>query len=95
MSADSGSTMISTDYIRLMAAYTGWQNHSIYAAGEMLSDAERRRERGAFFGSIHATLCHLLWGDRMWMHRFAGTALPQAASIAESGNMVPEWVKLK
>jgi uncharacterized damage-inducible protein DinB len=35
-----------------------------------LSDAERKRERGAFFGSIHGTLNHLLWGDRTWLGRF-------------------------
>ena len=35
-----------------------------------LDDADRKRDRGAFFGSIHGTLNHLLWGDRMWLGRF-------------------------
>jgi hypothetical protein len=30
-----------------------------------------RHPRGAFFGSIHATLNHLLWGDTLWLARFA------------------------
>ena len=34
---------------------------------------ERKEMRGAFFGSIHGTLNHLLWGDQIWMSRFAGT----------------------
>ena len=48
-----------------------------------LSDTERRRERGAFFGSIHATLNHLLWADRIWMSRLAGTPRPDGG-IPES-----------
>ena len=34
----------------------------------MIGDAERRRDRGMFFGSIHATLNHLLYID----HRILG-----------------------
>ena len=33
---------------------------------------ERLRERGAFFGNIHCTLSHILWGDRQWMSRLVG-----------------------
>ena len=65
--------MISPDYVRLMAAYTRWQNASLYAAADTLTDAARREDRGAYFRSIHATLDHLLWGDRIWLHRLAGT----------------------
>src|SRR5690606_26389839 len=37
-----------------------------------LSEADLRADRGAFFGSIHATLNHLLVADRIWMRRFTG-----------------------
>ena len=87
--------MISTDYIRLMAAYTGWQNHSIYRAGETLSDPERRRERGAFFGSIHATLNHLLWADQLWLHRLAGTPEPGPPDIPGSVHLHDDWASLR
>jgi len=56
-----------------MARYNVWQNRSAYAAAETLSDEERRTNRGAYFGSVHITLAHILWGDRVWMSRFAGT----------------------
>jgi uncharacterized damage-inducible protein DinB len=39
-----------------------------------LTDADRRRDRGAFFGSIHGTFNHILLGDRIWMGRFTGDA---------------------
>ncbi len=64
--------MVTTDYCRVMARYNRWMNERLYAVCARLPDAERKLDRGAFFGSIHATLNHLLWGDRMWLGRFAG-----------------------
>ena len=45
-------------------------NERLYALLAEIPDAERKRDRGAFFGSMHGTLNHLLWGDRMWIGRF-------------------------
>jgi uncharacterized damage-inducible protein DinB len=53
-----------------MARYNRWMNERLYACCEKLSDAERKRDRGAFFRSIHGTLNHLLLGDRLWLSRF-------------------------
>ena len=86
--------MISVDHIRLMARYNQWQNCSIYDAAATLSDAQRRENRGAFFGSIHGTLSHLMWGDRMWMSRFAGLEKP-AVNIPGSADLYPDWEELK
>ena len=55
-----------------MARYNAWMNERLYAACAALPEEERTRDRGAFFGSIQATLNHLLWGDRMWLGRFVG-----------------------
>ena len=62
--------MISPDYCQLMARYNRWMNERLYALLSGLPDDERKRDRGAFFGSMHGTLNHLLWGDRMWLGRF-------------------------
>lgn len=59
---------------RAMARYNQWMNEKLYAAAGRLDDAGRRRDRGAFFGSIHGTMNHLLVGDHIWMDRFAGRA---------------------
>jgi uncharacterized damage-inducible protein DinB len=56
---------------QLLAEYNRWFNQRLYAACEQLPDYERKRERGAFFGSIHNTLNHLIWADRLWLQRFA------------------------
>lgn len=87
--------MITPEYLRTMAAYNKWQNRSLYAAADTLDDAARRKDRGAFFGSIHATLNHLLWGDQTWLSRFAGTPGPRATSISASPEQIGAWEDLK
>jgi uncharacterized damage-inducible protein DinB len=59
------------DTFRTMARYNRWMNERLYAVCAEIPDAERKRDRGAFFKSIHGTLNHLLLGDRLWMGRFA------------------------
>lgn len=59
-----------------MARYNAWMNDKLYTAAETLSDEERRRDRGAFFSSIHGTLDHLVFGDRAWMNRLGPRDYP-------------------
>lgn len=75
--------MITPEYAVTMAAYNAEANRRTYDAAGRLPDAERRAPRGLFWGSIHGTLAHLLWGDRMWMARLAGWDRP-AAALADS-----------
>ena len=58
--------------LQIMARYNRWANRRLYASVAALSDEDYRRERGAFFGSIHATLNHILVGDRVWTSRIVG-----------------------
>ncbi|OCP01384.1 MULTISPECIES: DinB family protein [unclassified Ensifer] len=58
------------DHFRMFADYNRWANRLIYAAAAQLTDAELRESRGAFFGSLLATLNHILVADRVWMRRF-------------------------
>jgi len=62
--------MIAPEYCQLMARYNRWMNERLYAVLSEMPDDERKRDRRAFFGSMHGTLNHLLWGDRMWLGRF-------------------------
>jgi uncharacterized damage-inducible protein DinB len=57
------------DHYRWMAQYNAWFNARLYDACEQLDDAARKLERGAFFGSIHDTLNHLIVGDQIWLKR--------------------------
>ncbi|GGE43122.1 damage-inducible protein DinB [Agaricicola taiwanensis] len=66
---------LSQHYI-MFARYNAWANGRIYDAAAALRDEDYRADRGAFFGSVHRTLNHLLVTDRIWMVRLAqqGTA---------------------
>jgi uncharacterized damage-inducible protein DinB len=92
--ASREADVIDKSYAHLMSRYNEWQNANLYGAADKLSDDERRRERGAFFGSIHATLDHLLWGDQIWMSRFAATPKPEGG-IKGSVSRHPVWEDLK
>ena len=70
--------MITAEYCRLMARYNRWQNRSFMSAGDSLSHEARWRDRSASFGSIAATLNHLLLDDTLWMARFSGDEKPEA-----------------
>jgi len=54
-----------------MAVYNRWMNEKIYAAAATLSAEAVVENRGAFFGSIHATLSHIAVADTIWLQRFA------------------------
>ena len=93
------------DNYRFLARYNRWMNQRLYDACEALSDEERKRQRGAFFGSIHHTLTHLVLADKMWLHRFASQetrfgALPTAALALPEGSdytsdLHPDWQDLR
>jgi uncharacterized damage-inducible protein DinB len=55
-----------------MARYNAWQNDGLRNMTSDMTTAELTMDRGAFFGSIFATLNHLLWGDMLWISRFDG-----------------------
>ena len=82
--------MIGPTYVQRMARYNRWQNENLYGAAVRLSPEEREKERGAFFGSIHKTLSHLLWADRVWMSRFTDQVRPPG-TIPESVALYPDW----
>jgi uncharacterized damage-inducible protein DinB len=70
------------EHCQLMARYNRWMNEKLYALCAGLSDAERKRDRRAFFRSIHGTLNHLLLADRVWLGRFLGPSF-RVESLAQ------------
>ena len=85
--------MITPPYVRTMAAYNAEMNRRLYAAALRLSDDERRRDRGAFWGSLHGTLVHILWGDAQWMSRFDGWDQP-AVTQKQSDQLIEDYAEL-
>jgi uncharacterized damage-inducible protein DinB len=86
--------MITPGYVQTMARYNTWQNENIYGCAARLDDENRKAHRGAFFGSIHATLNHILWADQMWLWRFGVNDRPAAQTIADGLNQFEDWTQL-
>lgn len=60
------------EYFITMAHYNRWMNERIYDLCADMTAAEYRRDRKAFFRSIHGTLNHIMLADMLWLDRFYG-----------------------
>lgn len=78
------------DNYRMLARYNQWMNERLYLACDGLSEAERCLDRGAFFGSIHGTLNHLMWGDLLWLRRFAAADPARCEALAADVLELPQ-----
>jgi len=67
------------EHFTLMADYNAWANARLYRMAARLPEADYRRDAGAYFGSLHGTLNHLLVADRIWLHRLSGSGTQPAA----------------
>jgi uncharacterized damage-inducible protein DinB len=81
------------DQIRGFAKYNCEFNLSLFKLVATLSDKERNRDMGAFFGSIQGTLDHILLGDRIWLGRFA-VAMPELESL-KGADLIYEFSSLR
>ncbi len=60
-------------HFEMLARYNQWANSRLYTMAARLPDEGYRKNVGAYFGSLHRTLNHLLTADRIWMRRLTGT----------------------
>ncbi|MEO0563037.1 MAG: DinB family protein [Chloroflexota bacterium] len=54
------------DDIRLMFQYNDWANRRILSAAEQVTTEQLFEEQAFSFGSIHGTLVHNLFAERLW-----------------------------
>jgi hypothetical protein len=59
------------EQFRQFARYNALFNEQIYTTVAAIPDQQRKQDMHAFFGSIHATLNHILLADRVWLGRVA------------------------
>lgn len=76
----------------LLAEYNQTMNMNLYNKALELSDTALHKDRGAYFGSIIATLNHILVGDIIWLKRFSSgviglTSLDRLESIPQPSSL--------
>ena len=79
----------------MMARYNAWQNKQLVPFLGALTEDELRQDRKAFFGSILATLNHILWADAMWLHRFGAGPEPAHSEHLEYTATLDEWCRAR
>ena len=57
---------------QLLANFNTWANTKIFSSCKELDDIKYKKDRGAFFSSIHGTLNHLLVVDRAYIFHIEG-----------------------
>jgi len=81
--------MEALDSYRTLARYNTWFNARLYGAAATLTDEQRRRDVGAFFGSVHGTLNHLILADHLWMLRLDPSLEAAVPRDADGNAMQP------
>ena len=64
--------MTTVTNFQLLANFNTWVNTKIFSACKELDDTEYKKDRKAFFSSIHGTLNHLLVVDKAYIFRIEG-----------------------
>lgn len=72
------------EHMHMLARYHVWATHCLLDALAALPEADYRRDARLFFGSVHATLGHLLVVEReLWWQRFVQGASPHVRLDAD------------
>lgn len=71
------------EYFKTLVRYNAWANTRLSESAMGLDDEDFDLDRGAFFGSLHGTLDHILLVDRIWRGRITGSLYP-FESLADS-----------
>src|SRR2546427_52744 len=64
---------------RELCAYSAGPNRRIFAALHALPSEQYFRDLKSSHGGIHGTLCHIVWAEQLWLHRWLGKPNPAVA----------------
>lgn len=73
-------------HMQLMAQYNQWMNQKLYDAAAGMNEVDLKKPRGAFFGSIFATLNHIAVADTIWLKRLS-LMFPEPGNLTETRNL--------
>lgn len=79
-------------HFSFMARFNAWVNEKLYACVGELDEAKYRADSGLFFGSVHATLNHLLVVDRLWTGACKESTAASVPSIRSCMTICPPFL---
>lgn len=67
---------MNAEYCRTLADYHYWANERMMAVVDSLTPEQYAQDLGNSFGSIQATLAHMMMAERVWLNRMLGESEP-------------------
>ncbi|HEU5262320.1 MAG TPA: DinB family protein [Gemmatimonadales bacterium] len=80
--------------VRQLYQFNAWANRRIFAALAALPAEQYLRDLKSSHGGIHGTLCHIVWAEQLWLHRWLGKANPavqQGKDLASLADARARW----
>jgi uncharacterized damage-inducible protein DinB len=74
-------------YFNELYAYNSWANQRAFDAGEPLLPDLLTRDLGNSFGSLHATLTHIVGAEWIWRERWHGRWPPSLPKPSEFSDL--------
>src|SRR2546429_8067178 len=62
--------------VRELFAFNAWASRRIFDGAAQLAAADYLRDLKSSHGGIHGTLCHIVWAEQLWLHRWLGKPAP-------------------
>ena len=91
---------MSVEYFRMLFEYNDWANGRVIEPAGQVSEAQYHASRtGLSFGSLHATLVHILAAEIVWLSRWRGEDAGPFANARETAPIasqtLPTYAALK
>jgi uncharacterized damage-inducible protein DinB len=78
--------------------YNGWANRTIFDAVAQLPHEQYFRDLKSSYGGVHGTLCHVVWAEQLWLHRWKklpNPAVAQGADLTSLSAVRARWEKVE
>ncbi len=80
--------------VRELFTFNAWANRRIFDGVVELAESDYLRDLKSSHGGIHGTLCHIVWAEQLWLHRWLGRpnpAVAQGRDLASLADVRTRW----
>ena len=89
MKSTSDKTLVNAHYFRVLLDYNCWANHGVMDRAREVDESDYHAVAdGLSFGSLHATLVHILVGELVWLTRWEGCVPPERLRDARKADQL-------
>jgi uncharacterized damage-inducible protein DinB len=78
--------------------YNGWASRTIFDAAQQLPEEQYFRDLKSSYGGVHGTLCHVVWAEQLWLHRWKrlpNPAVPQGTDLKSLVDVRGRWEQVE